>query len=206
MPQVCSSKITSPSDAVRNQAASALAALALASPPLAAKLLGSYLEAVEAGAQTLQMLAAPYSKPGVVGSSRLGPGARGSLGPGQEPGAGRRLSWLRGALDNTQPPPAQRQPPARSLPPALRAGPPRAAPDSQTRAAVDALQGYALAVAALLVASTRSALGVPSRLPRSAFWIAKRMILQVGPRSAFSKLWGPASGPGGNPAPPAEAH
>jgi hypothetical protein len=59
------------------------------------------------------------------------------------------------------------------------AGTPRAAPDSQSRHAVDALHGAALAVASLLVASARSALGVPSRLPRSAFWIAKRMILQV---------------------------
>jgi hypothetical protein len=60
-------------------------------------------------------------------------------------------------------------------------GTPRAAPDSQSRHAVDALHGAALAVGALLMASARSALGVPSRLPRSAFWIAKRMILQVGP-------------------------
>jgi hypothetical protein len=72
---VVSSKITSPSSSVRHQATSVLAALAVAAPPLMAKLLGSYLEAVEAGAQTLQMLAAPYSKPGVVGSSKLGPGA-----------------------------------------------------------------------------------------------------------------------------------
>ncbi len=49
-----------------------------------AKLLGSYLEAVEAGAQTLQMLAAPYSKPGVVGSSKLGPGEGGGSGHAHE--------------------------------------------------------------------------------------------------------------------------
>lgn len=72
--KVISSKITSPASAVRHQAASVLAALALSAPAMMAKLLGSYLEAVEAGAQTLQMLAAPYSKPGVVGSSKLGPG------------------------------------------------------------------------------------------------------------------------------------
>jgi hypothetical protein len=73
----------------------------------------------------------------------------------------------------------------RSVPPPAARGPrppgtPRAAPDSQSRHAVDALHGAALAVGALLMASARSALGVPSRLPRSAFWIAKRMILQVG--------------------------
>lgn len=73
-PQVLSSKATAPCSAVRHAAASALAALALARPPVAAKLLGSYLEAVEAGAQTLQMLAAPYSRPGVTGSVALLPG------------------------------------------------------------------------------------------------------------------------------------
>jgi hypothetical protein len=79
-PQVISSKITSPASAVRHQAASVLAALALAAPPLMAKLLGSYLEAVEAGAQTLQMLAAPYSKPGVVGDCSLVPGEDSGFG------------------------------------------------------------------------------------------------------------------------------
>jgi len=71
---VISSKITSPATAVRHQAAAVLAALALAAPQTMARLIGAYLEAVEAGAQTLQMLAAPYSKPGVVGSCKLGPG------------------------------------------------------------------------------------------------------------------------------------
>jgi hypothetical protein len=83
---VLSSKITAPSGAVRNTAAAVLAALALAAPPLMAKLLGGYLEAVEAGAQTLQMLAAPYSKPGVVGQCRLGPGRFGCQGAGHRRG------------------------------------------------------------------------------------------------------------------------
>ena len=131
--QAIGPKVSSPSSAVRYAAAAALAALALAAPPLLAGLVGTYLEAVETGAQTLQMLAAPYSRPGAAASS----------------GGGR-----------------------------LAPGTPRAAPDSQTRHAVDALHGAALAVGALLVAGARGALGVPSRLPRSAFWVAKRMVLQ----------------------------
>jgi hypothetical protein len=58
------------------------------------------------------------------------------------------------------------------------AGTPRGAPDSQIKHCIDGLHGNALAVAALLVASARSALGAPSRLTSSVFWIAKRMISQ----------------------------
>jgi hypothetical protein len=57
-------------------------------------------------------------------------------------------------------------------------GTPRGAPDSQTKHCIDGLHGNALAVGGLLVASARSALGAPSRLTRSVFWIAKRMISQ----------------------------
>jgi hypothetical protein len=74
------------------------------------------------------------------------------------------------------------------------AGTPRGAPDSQTKHCIDGLHGNALAVGALLVASARSALGAPSRLTRSVFWIAKRMISQPYcrwvPRGAFvHKIW-----------------
>lgn len=58
------------------------------------------------------------------------------------------------------------------------AGTPRGAPDSQIKHCIDGLHGNALAVGALLVASARSALGAPSRLTSSVFWIAKRMISQ----------------------------
>eukprot|EP00775_Hariotina_reticulata_P011788 gene11788-11933_t len=57
-------------------------------------------------------------------------------------------------------------------------GTPRGAPDSQTKHCIDGLHGNALAVGGLLVAAARSALGAPSRLTRSVFWIAKRMISQ----------------------------
>lgn len=57
-------------------------------------------------------------------------------------------------------------------------GTPRGAPDSQIKHCIDGLHGNALAVGALLVASARSALGAPSRLTSSVFWIAKRMISQ----------------------------
>lgn len=60
----------------------------------------------------------------------------------------------------------------------LLAGTPRGAPDSQIKHCIDGLHGNALAVAALLVAPARSALGAPSRLTSSVFWIAKRMISQ----------------------------
>jgi hypothetical protein len=64
------------------------------------------------------------------------------------------------------------------MPSAVLAGTPRGAPDSQIKHCIDGLHGNALAVAALLVASARSALGAPSRLTSSVFWIAKRMIIQ----------------------------
>lgn len=49
--------------AVRHQAAAVLAALALSSPPLLARLFGECLEGVETFCQQLMLLAAPYTKP-----------------------------------------------------------------------------------------------------------------------------------------------
>lgn len=48
--------------AVRHQAAAVLAALALSSPPLLARLFGECLEGVETFCQQLMLLAAPYTK------------------------------------------------------------------------------------------------------------------------------------------------
>lgn len=48
--------------AVRHQAASVVAALALSSPPLLAVLFGECLEGVETFCQQLMLLAAPYTK------------------------------------------------------------------------------------------------------------------------------------------------
>jgi hypothetical protein len=55
-------------------------------------------------------------------------------------------------------------------------GTPRGQVDSQTKTCMNSMHGYALAVAALLVAAAKLPLGVPSRLPLSAFWIAKRLV------------------------------
>ncbi|KAF8072444.1 hypothetical protein HT031_000103 [Scenedesmus sp. PABB004] len=132
------SKLSASSTAVRHQAAAVLAALALSSPPLLARLFGECLEGVETFCQQLMLLAAPYTKPRALGHSASG--AAGA--PGGSPGT------------------------------------PRGAPDSQTKHCIDGLHGNALAVGALLVAAARSALGAPSRLTRSVFWIAKRMISQ----------------------------
>lgn len=49
--------------AVRHQAAAVVAALALSSPPLLARLFGECLEGVETFCQQLMLLAAPYTKP-----------------------------------------------------------------------------------------------------------------------------------------------
>lgn len=63
--------------AVRHQAAAVLAALALSSPPLLARLFGDCLEGVETFCQQLMLLAAPYNKPRSVTvaiSTAAGPG------------------------------------------------------------------------------------------------------------------------------------
>jgi hypothetical protein len=71
--------------AVRHQAAAVLAALALSSPALLARLFGECLEGVETFCQQLMLLAAPYTKPrasavsssgGPPGSNAWSPGAR----------------------------------------------------------------------------------------------------------------------------------
>jgi hypothetical protein len=64
------------------------------------------------------------------------------------------------------------------MPSAVPPGTPRAAPDRPTTHCIDTLHGHTLGMAALLVAAARTPLGVPSRLPFSAYWIAKRLILQ----------------------------
>eukprot|EP00882_Tetradesmus_deserticola_P027407 GHRQ01030324.1.p1 GENE.GHRQ01030324.1~~GHRQ01030324.1.p1 ORF type:complete len:595 (+),score=233.39 GHRQ01030324.1:221-1786(+) len=133
------SKLSASSTAVRHQAAAVVAALALSSPALLARMFGECLEGVETFCQQLMLLAAPYTK----ARAPVASSSNGALGSS---------SWSPGT--------------------------PRGAPDSQTKHCIDGLHGNALAVGALLVASARSALGAPSRLTRSVFWIAKRMISQ----------------------------
>ncbi len=79
------SHLTSSATAVRHQAAAAFAALALASPAAAARLLGECIERLETCAQQLAMLAARYGKAGVAAvvsgaASGAAPGASGERG------------------------------------------------------------------------------------------------------------------------------
>jgi hypothetical protein len=79
--------LTTAPQAVRHQAAAVVAALALSSPPLLARMFGECLEGVETFCQQLMLLAAPYTKPraavvsssgGAQGSSAWSPGAYGA--------------------------------------------------------------------------------------------------------------------------------
>jgi hypothetical protein len=66
------------SQAVRHQAAAVLAALALSSPPLLARLLGECLEGVETFCQQLLLLAAPYTRTARPCEGTAGLGGAGS--------------------------------------------------------------------------------------------------------------------------------
>ncbi|CAL8466413.1 g5949 [Coccomyxa elongata] len=135
-------KLTGGCSLLRAQAAATMAALSVAEPASACRLLTQQLDGLEEASSQLASLVGPF----------------GAQTPPLEPPQGRSGTGTPRGLGGTE--------------------------RDKLKPVMDSVHGRALGTAALLVASTRLALGVPSRLARRALESAEGLITRPGSQSA----------------------